>query len=243
MKAPRVAVWLLDTLGTGPEIGSATGDLIEEYEAGRSRWWFWRQALLVIVLGFCRIVRARWPLCLRGVLTASALLWAWAIGMRLVMPRVHAVAASYLPSSPVERAVMHEVVQGTLEPRPWIPVSWHLAFYTPVLHLVALTLGAIAIGWCVATSHRAVRGPVVFLAAVTLTALALVQYPDLFGPCEYLFPAGRRVLWAFIDPVLLSMPVALFLGVWAGGRVAAGGPDDQPRHRLAAPVVSSTRQE
>lgn len=41
---PRLAVALLNRFG--PDDDGLTGDLIEEFEAGRSRLWFWKQAVL-----------------------------------------------------------------------------------------------------------------------------------------------------------------------------------------------------
>jgi hypothetical protein len=45
---PAFATWLL--LRLGPPDESFAGDLAEEYAAGRSRSWYWRQALSAVVL-------------------------------------------------------------------------------------------------------------------------------------------------------------------------------------------------
>lgn len=52
---PRLALWLVDQLG--PDDEPLVGDLVEQFEASRSRWWFWRQALGAIAIS--RFVRAR----------------------------------------------------------------------------------------------------------------------------------------------------------------------------------------
>jgi uncharacterized protein involved in exopolysaccharide biosynthesis len=49
---PELAAWLLRTFGSGASIETLLGDLAEEYHAGRGRFWFWRQALVAIVVTF-----------------------------------------------------------------------------------------------------------------------------------------------------------------------------------------------
>jgi hypothetical protein len=51
-KAPALATWLLEHLVPG-EKDAIAGDLVEEFRNGRSRAWFWRQALTVIFLALC----------------------------------------------------------------------------------------------------------------------------------------------------------------------------------------------
>ena len=68
-KPPTVATTILMRLG--PEDECIIGDLLEEYEAGRSRWWFWHQALSAIVSGAILQTRAR-P---ARVLVAVAIGW------------------------------------------------------------------------------------------------------------------------------------------------------------------------
>jgi hypothetical protein len=41
---PRVATWLLKRFGPEYQRDSLLGDLFEEYQRGRSRAWYWRQA-------------------------------------------------------------------------------------------------------------------------------------------------------------------------------------------------------
>ena len=51
-KAPALATWLLERL-VPVEKDAIAGDLVEEFRNGRSRAWFWRQAITVIFLAFC----------------------------------------------------------------------------------------------------------------------------------------------------------------------------------------------
>jgi len=47
---PILATRLLERLAPGPHGDALTGDLIEQYREGRSKSWYWRQALLGIVI-------------------------------------------------------------------------------------------------------------------------------------------------------------------------------------------------
>jgi len=51
---PILATKLLGQLVSGPHGDALAGDLIEQYRQGRSAVWFWRQALLAIVVSFTK---------------------------------------------------------------------------------------------------------------------------------------------------------------------------------------------
>jgi hypothetical protein len=68
-KPPPLAHWMLEHLTLGSDSDALTGDVLEEFHAGRSRLWYWREVLLAIAVGFLREVRRR-----RSILT-FALLW------------------------------------------------------------------------------------------------------------------------------------------------------------------------
>jgi hypothetical protein len=48
---PRIATWLLKHCGVGPNHDAIIGDLVEQYQHGRSRWWFRKQVALAILCG------------------------------------------------------------------------------------------------------------------------------------------------------------------------------------------------
>ena len=54
---PALATKLLERLVAGPHREALAGDLIEQYHQGRSRAWYWRQALVAVVLGVGKDVR------------------------------------------------------------------------------------------------------------------------------------------------------------------------------------------
>jgi hypothetical protein len=49
-RPPRLALWLLEHAWVGVYREALTGDLIEHYQAGQSRWWFWRQVGYALVI-------------------------------------------------------------------------------------------------------------------------------------------------------------------------------------------------
>lgn len=56
LKPPRLATWLLDQFASVVDTPLA-GDLMESFQSGRSRAWYWRQVLLAIVIAFPRLLR------------------------------------------------------------------------------------------------------------------------------------------------------------------------------------------
>jgi hypothetical protein len=76
-KLPVLATALLQRLGPGDE--SFVGDLVEEYAAGRSRAWYWRQVSSAIALGSVRQMHAHPMRTAAGVATG----WATLLGFFL----------------------------------------------------------------------------------------------------------------------------------------------------------------
>ena len=56
---PAVATKLVESLVAERTSEALLGDLIEEYEGGRSRTWYWRQVILALVISAGREVRTR----------------------------------------------------------------------------------------------------------------------------------------------------------------------------------------
>jgi hypothetical protein len=55
---PAFALWLLKYWGSPYRSESLTGDLIEQYQEGRSRAWFWGQVTTAILIARGRFIRA-----------------------------------------------------------------------------------------------------------------------------------------------------------------------------------------
>ena len=55
--APAIATWLLKLFCSSAEDESLIGDLLEKYQQGRARFWYWRQVTAIVFLRLGRNVR------------------------------------------------------------------------------------------------------------------------------------------------------------------------------------------
>ena len=56
-RAPAAATWFLKLFCSKPEHEALIGDLAEQYQFGRGRFWYWKQVLAIVFLGLCRNTR------------------------------------------------------------------------------------------------------------------------------------------------------------------------------------------
>jgi hypothetical protein len=54
---PKLALWLLKVWGSPYRNEALAGDLIEQYQEGRSRAWYWRQVVAAILGARWRFIR------------------------------------------------------------------------------------------------------------------------------------------------------------------------------------------
>jgi hypothetical protein len=54
---PAIATWLLKLFCSSAEDDSLIGDLLEKYQQGRGRFWYWRQVTAIVFLRMSRTVR------------------------------------------------------------------------------------------------------------------------------------------------------------------------------------------
>jgi hypothetical protein len=62
---PKLATFLIERLARGEPV--LLGDLQEEYRSGRSRWWYWREALSVIGWSLVGVIRCHPVKFLRAI--------------------------------------------------------------------------------------------------------------------------------------------------------------------------------
>jgi ABC-type sugar transport system permease subunit len=63
---PKLALWVLKQWGSPYHSESLAGDLIEQYQEGRSRAWYWKQVLAAIYIARGPFIRAMpWPAACR----------------------------------------------------------------------------------------------------------------------------------------------------------------------------------
>ncbi len=94
---PRLATWLLLSLGSGRFAEALAGDLSEEYQRGRSGYWYWRQVAVALFWARTRFLRlTAWSIADRLVaafalfaLGLGTLAWANVVKSDAEMPRQH----------------------------------------------------------------------------------------------------------------------------------------------------------
>ena len=92
---PRLALWLLRHWGSAYHRESLEGDLMEQYQEGRGRHWYWRQVAAAILIAQGRFLRALpWAavtrVLFRCLAEAAALIAVLAVADRA--RRTHSVA-------------------------------------------------------------------------------------------------------------------------------------------------------
>jgi hypothetical protein len=149
---PYWARLLMEKLGPADRREALIGDLTEQYQRGRSPVWFWRQSLMVILVGAARDARRDTSQVVHAVLTGlGALVLCWQV------------------SGPLIAELSSLAVRN----------RWLGATFWPVSDVIfgpfGFVAGAIA-GWLVARFHR----PQLAAALLSLIATwAVMDMPSL----------------------------------------------------------------
>jgi hypothetical protein len=155
---PTVATWLLVRFGSPRNREVVAGDLSEQFQAGRSASWYWRQALSAVALGAITDIRGHKARAVLALLTAYG-----------------AMCLFYFPVSPFwDSSTTRDFVM-----RAWAWM-WGPPVHMKVLHWWAALLdipGMLWIGWCVGRLHRPYRTAMVPLATLFIVVL---QIPRLY---------------------------------------------------------------
>lgn len=86
---PRLATWLLEGLGSGGRVEELIGDLTEQFTAGRSRLWYWRQAGGALALDLLRTLRIHGLSFIAAVLVGYALTSLWVFANNLAFAALY----------------------------------------------------------------------------------------------------------------------------------------------------------
>jgi hypothetical protein len=179
---PAVAKWLLTHLAPStPE--SVLGDLQEEYEAGRSTGWYWRQIFRAIFAATTRQITAHPMLTIRAVFVGWAFLWIFFEYCFQVL------------ISPAEELF----VRGIADIRSW----WPNITTTLLKHIIA-PLACAGAGWIVARFHKR---EMVLMFVMTILAW------NLMGITHAFWQGGLREGWLIAILVNFAvMPVSILVG-------------------------------
>ena len=159
--APRLATWLLIRFGSGPHGEAIAGDLMEQYAAHPSRWWYWRQVFSAIRADIVTTVRDnRWR-------TTAAIALVWVAYFVTAFPATWLVRRSRL------------ITQAWLSD---VDPEWFLLTLRAESALI-IGMVCVAIGWGVAkVSRRSAPG------AVCLLAMSLLGFE--YGMIAFFLAAG-----------------------------------------------------
>jgi hypothetical protein len=91
---PSLATWMLDHAVPGGRDEGLAGDLLEEFRAGRTEGWYWRQVVSAIAIAFARAVGDNASLLLFSALW-SMLAPAWLLIVRRAEERLHVTERFY----------------------------------------------------------------------------------------------------------------------------------------------------
>ena len=131
-RPPAPTLWLMERFGVGQDL---VGDLIERFARGRSRIWFWRQALLAIAIGSVRDIAGHKLLFVRAVVIGLLAINALASGYFAILPL-------FINVAPVRYPVALMALAGLL----YLATGWSIArLHRP--YGAGMTVGVVALGW------------------------------------------------------------------------------------------------
>lgn len=84
---PSLAVWLLRRFVAAPRAESLMGDLFEEYQAGRTSGWYWRETLLALLIALrhaaCEVLSRRLVhVCLALGANSAVAIWLFTLSQQ-----------------------------------------------------------------------------------------------------------------------------------------------------------------
>lgn len=205
--APRVATWLLIRFSSGPHGEAIAGDLMEQYAAHPSRWWYWRQVISAIRADIVGTIRDnKWQ-------TAGAIALGWVAYFATSFPANWLIRRSRL------------ITQRWLSD---IDTEWFLLTLRAESALI-IGMVCVAIGWGVAKVSRRSAPGAVFLLAATLLIFEYGMIALFFStgpaPARELSTAELVAAALFV----LSRPAGILLGGLLGMRPAIDQASAVPR--------------
>ena len=201
---PRIATWLLRRFSAGPHAEAIAGDLLEQYQSGRSPFWYWRQVLSAVIADMAGSVM------LHKARTAGALVGGWVVYFALSFPA---------------NAVIMSLRRPTLR---WLGYSARPPMYGPESTMLLMLriesslvvyVACFICGWIVAKLTRSSASVAAFALSVLLFEYAMIAILSTTQP----WPAGATF---DITPVILT--VGRPLGVLIGGLLAIREPRRSP---------------
>jgi hypothetical protein len=185
-RPPSVATWLLEHFHSGPN-DYITGDLIEAYQSGRSRIWYWKEVIVAVVVSFFQEIIAHPVLAVRAITIGWATLILFYYGVGPLLGRLLIGRFFRLSGYPFGPSMLI-----------WLTLS---------LFVLA------ASGWIVGRLHRSHRIAMVLLFTASVFIFQLRSLPGIWLAAEntltntrflpyLIYGLGLHFLW----------PVAILVG-------------------------------
>jgi hypothetical protein len=207
LNPPRVAHWLLERWASGPQRESLIGDILEQYQRGRSATWYWRQTISAIA---ANIASEMWR---HKFLTVSVVVFSAYLGDIYMFSRlwvwVHKLDRYWYPHLIHSRWSWMMIDPWAYRLKPYL--------WTSDIVWCAMLAG---ISWLMSRLHPRQSGLVVTLFLTTQVGLCLPHLRTLLA--DWLREPSNpiwlfSVLW-FSTFTFIAIPFSILLGRAAGAR-------------------------
>lgn len=210
---PRLATWLLNTLGT--EDRALAGDLLERYRSGQSRWWYWRQVLVGIAIG-------AWG-------DSYERIW---VAVATVIGAVALVSTADVVTASARSWLLYQVIQPAAWSHPLLARHGLIVLWMTDVAPFAVT--ALLSGWVIGRVNRTGRGLVLLFASVVFLGLlwrwgmVVVRVMFVAIPRRHL---PLRYLLLFVAAQIVLPPLLALLG--GVGQTQTQPPNERLRGSVA----------
>jgi hypothetical protein len=202
MKPPALATWLLTRMTSGSKSDSVIGDLVEEYQNGRSRWWYRRQVIAAILASVARDVSNNKWLAVRASLTGLALYLLMAFPVNLVATWFQRVTE--MPLVQVNNWLLAREYDSL---RSWLfQILWFQVPSSVLVWIACLLTGAIVV-----RLH-----PTRPVAMVFVASLSILIFESLHVLIGFAIDGGQHqvtpLMFVLANAFMLGRPLSIFIG-------------------------------
>jgi hypothetical protein len=144
---PSVATWFLNQFGPASVDESELGDLVERYQRGHGRLWYWRQVLAIVYGELYQQFRSHKRQFIAGLIRT------WCLWGGLQFAAGVVLLAMYALRTPMEGRVRiwgFPLLALDAGMGPWLPAEWSISLLYVLLNLLPLAL----VGRVVVASSR-----------------------------------------------------------------------------------------
>jgi hypothetical protein len=192
---PRIATWILKHFGSGPDVDTTIGDLMERYHKGRSRSWYWRQVMKTVVVSAFSEIRGHKVLAARAVVVGMTVMAVLEIFFSRLYTR--------LPSP--DRYAMWLITRKLPFPQDdWLIYEPYFQYFESIywigIPLLMTLIAGLVTGWTVARFHRPHhRSIVLFICVVAFVSGVLPNLISAAGSDDVVqsmgFLSRHVVVW------------------------------------------------